>query len=161
MTDDKCFSLCTLSGKSVWNTNNYSFSFMYTGTSKMHLESPFTLYIVNNWLWCLCNFSCNFNLSWRLWALLSPTIFAVWSQIIFSSQPFLRTPMSYNSYDVEYDSLTLLFLSLLTCIESNPYIWQGVLEAIRISCAGYPTRKTFYEFVNRFGVLAPEVLEGR
>nr|CAB3473388.1 unnamed protein product [Digitaria exilis] len=36
----------------------------------------------------------------------------------------------------------------------------GVLEAIRISCAGYPTRKTFYEFVNRFGVLAPEVLEG-
>jgi myosin-5 len=38
---------------------------------------------------------------------------------------------------------------------------QGVLEAIRISCAGYPTRKTFYEFVNRFGVLGPELLEGR
>ncbi|KAH9713488.1 Myosin-17 [Citrus sinensis] len=36
----------------------------------------------------------------------------------------------------------------------------GVLEAIRISCAGYPTRRTFYEFVNRFGILAPEVLEG-
>ncbi|KAG8389237.1 hypothetical protein BUALT_Bualt02G0208000 [Buddleja alternifolia] len=36
----------------------------------------------------------------------------------------------------------------------------GVLEAIRISCAGYPTRKTFYEFLNRFGLLAPEVLEG-
>ncbi|VAH61307.1 unnamed protein product [Triticum turgidum subsp. durum] len=36
----------------------------------------------------------------------------------------------------------------------------GVLEAIRISCAGYPTRKTFYEFVNRFGVLGPELLEG-
>ncbi|XP_075508017.1 myosin-9-like isoform X1 [Primulina tabacum] len=36
----------------------------------------------------------------------------------------------------------------------------GVLEAIRISCAGYPTRKTFYEFVNRFALLAPEVLEG-
>ncbi|KAL8139816.1 hypothetical protein V2J09_005837 [Rumex salicifolius] len=36
----------------------------------------------------------------------------------------------------------------------------GVLEAIRISCAGYPTRKTFYEFLLRFGVLAPEVLEG-
>jgi myosin V len=49
----------------------------------------------------------------------------------------------------------------LTYVESNPDIWQGVLEAIRISCAGYPTRKTFYEFVNRFGVLAPEVLEGR
>ncbi|KAJ1687911.1 hypothetical protein LUZ63_019301 [Rhynchospora breviuscula] len=36
----------------------------------------------------------------------------------------------------------------------------GVLEAIRISCAGYPTRKTFYEFLHRFGVLAPELLEG-
>ncbi|XP_044494983.1 myosin-17-like [Mangifera indica] len=36
----------------------------------------------------------------------------------------------------------------------------GVLEAIRISCAGYPTRRTFYEFLNRFGLLAPEVLEG-
>jgi hypothetical protein len=69
--------------------------------------------------------------------------------------------MLYNSYDVEYDSLTLLFFSLLTYVESNPDVWQGVLEAIRISCAGYPTRKTFYEFVNRFGVLAPEVLEGR
>ncbi|GLJ44110.1 hypothetical protein SUGI_0919840 [Cryptomeria japonica] len=36
----------------------------------------------------------------------------------------------------------------------------GVLEAIRISCAGYPTRRTFFEFLNRFGLLAPEVLEG-
>uniref|UniRef100_A0A2P2MP45 Myosin-17-like isoform X2 n=6 Tax=Rhizophora mucronata TaxID=61149 RepID=A0A2P2MP45_RHIMU len=36
----------------------------------------------------------------------------------------------------------------------------GVLEAIRISCAGYPTRRTFYEFLNRFGLLAPDVLEG-
>ncbi|KAF8392246.1 hypothetical protein HHK36_022588 [Tetracentron sinense] len=36
----------------------------------------------------------------------------------------------------------------------------GVLEAIRISCAGYPTRRTFFEFLNRFGILAPEVLEG-
>ncbi|KAB5552541.1 hypothetical protein DKX38_009852 [Salix brachista] len=36
----------------------------------------------------------------------------------------------------------------------------GVLEAIRISCAGYPTRRTFYELLLRFGLLAPEVLEG-
>ncbi|KMZ60261.1 putative Myosin XI [Zostera marina] len=35
----------------------------------------------------------------------------------------------------------------------------GVLEAIRISCAGYPTRRTFYEFLHRFGLLAPEVLD--
>ncbi|KAF5736685.1 myosin-6-like [Tripterygium wilfordii] len=37
----------------------------------------------------------------------------------------------------------------------------GVMEAIRISCAGYPTRKPFDEFVGRFGILAPEVLDGR
>lgn len=36
----------------------------------------------------------------------------------------------------------------------------GVLQAIRISCAGYPTRKTFSEFLHRFRLLAPEVLEG-
>jgi myosin-5 len=34
----------------------------------------------------------------------------------------------------------------------------GVMEAIRISCAGYPTRKHFDEFLARFGILAPEVL---
>ncbi|GAB2281889.1 hypothetical protein Dimus_016455 [Dionaea muscipula] len=36
----------------------------------------------------------------------------------------------------------------------------GVMEAIRISCAGYPTRKQFYEFLDRFQILAPEALEG-
>ncbi|KAH9785050.1 Myosin-6 [Citrus sinensis] len=36
----------------------------------------------------------------------------------------------------------------------------GVMEAIRISCAGYPTRKPFDEFVDRFGILASEVLDG-
>ncbi|KAH9622574.1 hypothetical protein KSS87_016461, partial [Heliosperma pusillum] len=36
----------------------------------------------------------------------------------------------------------------------------GVLEAIRISCAGYPTRRTFFEFLNRFGLLAPEIIHG-
>ncbi|KGN60801.2 myosin-11 isoform X2 [Cucumis sativus] len=36
----------------------------------------------------------------------------------------------------------------------------GVLEAIRISCAGYPTRRAFFEFINRFGILAQESLEG-
>ncbi|KAI3409534.1 uncharacterized protein J3R85_019201 [Psidium guajava] len=35
----------------------------------------------------------------------------------------------------------------------------GVMEAIRISCAGYPTRRPFFEFVDRFGILAPEVLD--
>ncbi|KAK9684902.1 hypothetical protein RND81_10G241200 [Saponaria officinalis] len=37
----------------------------------------------------------------------------------------------------------------------------GVLEAIRISCAGYPTRRTFFEFINRFKILAPEAVTGR
>ncbi|KAK9082960.1 hypothetical protein Scep_029431 [Stephania cephalantha] len=36
----------------------------------------------------------------------------------------------------------------------------GVMEAIRISCAGYPTRKTFCEFLDRFSLLAPDVLDG-
>ncbi|XP_031126297.1 myosin-12 isoform X2 [Ipomoea triloba] len=36
----------------------------------------------------------------------------------------------------------------------------GVLEAIRISCAGYPTKRTFDEFLDRFGMLAPEILDG-
>nr|GMD57352.1 myosin-11-like isoform X1 [Ipomoea batatas] len=36
----------------------------------------------------------------------------------------------------------------------------GVLEAIRISCAGFPTRRPFFEFINRFGLLAPEGLVG-
>lgn len=35
------------------------------------------------------------------------------------------------------------------------------MEAIRISCAGYPTRKLFDEFIDRFSILAPEVLDRR
>lgn len=37
---------------------------------------------------------------------------------------------------------------------------QGVLEAIRVKCAGYPTNRTFIEFLNRFVILAPEILKG-
>ncbi|KAL3828327.1 hypothetical protein ACJIZ3_017129 [Penstemon smallii] len=36
----------------------------------------------------------------------------------------------------------------------------GVMEAIRISCAGYPTRKTFDEFISRFKILEPNILNG-
>ncbi|XLR26509.1 myosin-11-like [Arachis ipaensis] len=35
----------------------------------------------------------------------------------------------------------------------------GVLEAIRISCAGYPTRRAFFEFMHRFSLLAPEIAD--
>ncbi|XP_031407550.1 myosin-15 isoform X2 [Punica granatum] len=36
----------------------------------------------------------------------------------------------------------------------------GVLEAVRISLAGYPTRRSYAEFVDRFGLLAPELMDG-
>ncbi|KAJ1281299.1 hypothetical protein BS78_04G295700 [Paspalum vaginatum] len=36
----------------------------------------------------------------------------------------------------------------------------GVLEAVRISLAGYPTRRTYAEFVDRFSVLVPELMIG-
>nr|CAB3451247.1 unnamed protein product [Digitaria exilis] len=36
----------------------------------------------------------------------------------------------------------------------------GVLEAVRISLAGYPTRRTYAEFVDRFAVLVPELMIG-
>ncbi|KAG0502343.1 hypothetical protein HPP92_002415 [Vanilla planifolia] len=35
----------------------------------------------------------------------------------------------------------------------------GVLEAVRISLAGYPTRRTYSEFLDRFGVLAREHMD--
>nr|XP_019710669.1 protein OPAQUE1-like [Elaeis guineensis] len=37
----------------------------------------------------------------------------------------------------------------------------GVLEAVRISLAGYPTRRAYSEFVDRFGILALECMDGR
>ncbi|RDY08630.1 Myosin-7, partial [Mucuna pruriens] len=47
--------------------------------------------------------------------------------------------------------------------ENNNVLQQlrcgGVMEAIRISCAGYPTRKSFDEFVQRFTILEPKVLK--
>ncbi|KAL1329764.1 hypothetical protein HN51_046946 [Arachis hypogaea] len=36
----------------------------------------------------------------------------------------------------------------------------GVLEAVRIKIAGFPTHRTFQEFLTRLGILAPEVLHG-
>ena len=51
-------------------------------------------------------------------------------------------------------------------VEASSYFiyWaklQGVLEAIRISLAGYPTRRTYSEFINRFGLLVPEHMDER
>ncbi|CAJ1968966.1 unnamed protein product [Sphenostylis stenocarpa] len=38
--------------------------------------------------------------------------------------------------------------------------FKGVLEAVRIKCAGFPTHWTFQDFLTRLGILAPEVLRG-
>ncbi|KHN03859.1 Myosin-J heavy chain [Glycine soja] len=38
--------------------------------------------------------------------------------------------------------------------------FKGVLEAVRIKCAGFPTHWTFHDFLTRLGILAPEVLQG-
>ncbi|KAI5393544.1 hypothetical protein KIW84_060605 [Lathyrus oleraceus] len=38
--------------------------------------------------------------------------------------------------------------------------FKGVLEAIRISLAGYPTRRTYSEFVDRYGLISPEFFDG-
>ncbi|GER37241.1 myosin, partial [Striga asiatica] len=43
-----------------------------------------------------------------------------------------------------------------------PSILQsGVLEAVRVSLAGYPTRKTYHEFVDSFGIIALDILDTR
>lgn len=64
-----------------------------------------------------------------------------------------------------YVQMSFFFLFIFPIMLSKfPFcmiLIQGVMEAIRISCAGYPTRKPFAEFVDRFGLLAPEVLDGR
>lgn len=54
--------------------------------------------------------------------------------------------------------------NLSTTVYPNPNgssSFQGVLEAIRINCAGYPTRKIFHDFLQRFHVLAPEFFKER
>ncbi|KAK5813393.1 hypothetical protein PVK06_028843 [Gossypium arboreum] len=52
----------------------------------------------------------------------------------------------------------------IRCIKPNsdlrPEIFEnGVLEAIRVKCEGYPTNRIFSEFLERFSILAPEVLK--
>ncbi|CAN0898359.1 XI-C [Linum grandiflorum] len=55
--------------------------------------------------------------------------------------------------------------SLKPSIFENLHVMQqlrsgGVLEAIRIKCAGYPAHKTFEEFLTRYSIIAPEVITG-
>ncbi|XP_061366941.1 myosin-9 isoform X2 [Gastrolobium bilobum] len=73
------------------------------------------------------------------------------------------------------DALNLTEPHYIRCVKPNnllkPGIFEnmnviqqlrsgGVLEAVRIKCAGFPTHRTFHEFLTRLGILAPEVLRG-
>uniref|UniRef100_A0A7N0RAB1 Uncharacterized protein n=1 Tax=Kalanchoe fedtschenkoi TaxID=63787 RepID=A0A7N0RAB1_KALFE len=67
-----------------------------------------------------------------------------------------------NSTEPHYIRCVKPNSSLEPCVFENINVIHqlrsgGVLEAIRISCAGYPTHRTFAEFIERFGILAPEV----
>ncbi|KAK7277524.1 hypothetical protein RJT34_22538 [Clitoria ternatea] len=54
---------------------------------------------------------------------------------------------------------------LKACVFDNINVIQqlrsgGVLEAVRIKCAGFPTHWTFQDFLTRLGILAPEIVRG-
>lgn len=77
---------------------------------------------------------------------------------IWKSECLATTTLWGNTY---LCSLCWFFVHLFD-IFTHLYVFiQGVMEAIRISCAGYPTKRPFIEFIDRFGILAPEVLDGR
>jgi myosin heavy subunit len=66
---------------------------------------------------------------------------------VFSKKQITNGKVSIKQNPIVYSDVSLAF--------------QGVLEAIRISCAGYPTRKIFHDFLCRFCILAPEVFTER
>ncbi|BAT95510.1 hypothetical protein VIGAN_08225400 [Vigna angularis var. angularis] len=73
------------------------------------------------------------------------------------------------------DTLNLTEPHYIRCVKPNtqlkPFIFEhmnviqqlrsgGVLEAVRIKCAGFPTHWTFHDFITRLWILAPEILRG-
>ncbi|XP_027934154.1 myosin-11 isoform X2 [Vigna unguiculata] len=73
------------------------------------------------------------------------------------------------------DTLNLTEPHYIRCVKPNtqlkPFIFEhmnviqqlrsgGVLEAVRIKCAGFPTHWTFHDFLTRLWILAPEILRG-
>lgn len=61
---------------------------------------------------------------------------------------------------VHFDVTFLFFVETLAlCVICSSDFVQGVLEAVRISLAGYPTRKTYHEFVDRFGIIALDIMD--
>ncbi|KAL3330176.1 hypothetical protein AABB24_034168 [Solanum stoloniferum] len=51
-------------------------------------------------------------------------------------------------------------LEFVYCHMSIFWLFRGVLEAVRISLAGYPTRRTYHEFIDRFGLIVLDMLDG-
>jgi hypothetical protein len=68
---------------------------------------------------------------------------------------------SFLSPYLQLDACVNLFIFLERHLQLFMCFVQGVLEAVRISLAGYPTRRTYFEFVDRFGLLALELMDGK
>uniref|UniRef100_A0A453PRS4 Myosin motor domain-containing protein n=1 Tax=Aegilops tauschii subsp. strangulata TaxID=200361 RepID=A0A453PRS4_AEGTS len=77
---------------------------------------------------------------------------------LFSSLPeeSLRSSYKFSSVASRFKQQLQALMETLSSTEPH----YGVLEAVRISLAGYPTRRTYAEFVDRFGVLVPELMFG-
>ncbi|XP_073014429.1 protein OPAQUE1-like isoform X1 [Typha latifolia] len=72
-------------------------------------------------------------------------------EILNSTEPHYIRCVKPNSFNRPQKFENQSVLHQLRC--------GGVLEAVRISLAGYPTRRTYSEFLDRFGLLAPELME--
>ncbi|KAK4785743.1 hypothetical protein SAY86_002432 [Trapa natans] len=69
-----------------------------------------------------------------------------------STQPHYVRCVKPNSLNRSKKFEKLSILQQLRC--------GGVLEAVRISLAGYPTRRSYAEFIDRYGLLAPKIMDG-
>ncbi|GER35366.1 myosin [Striga asiatica] len=101
-----------------------------------------------------CNgLNCNFSLQ-QLQALM---------ETLSSTEPHYVRCVKPNSLNKPH---SLISKSMAVPSVFGKFLWgelqekeHGVLEAVRISLAGYPTRKTYHEFVDRFGIIALDVLD--
>lgn len=75
---------------------------------------------------------------------------------IFENQNILQQLRCGVSNNFTTYALLIIFLFI-----KKKHEFQGVMEAIRISCAGFPTRKPFHEFIERFEILSPDVVHMR
>ncbi|GLT85614.1 hypothetical protein SLE2022_038000 [Rubroshorea leprosula] len=73
-------------------------------------------------------------------------------EILNSTEPHYIRCVKPNSLNQPQKFENLSVLHQLRC--------GGVLEAVRISLAGYPTRKMYSEFVDRFGLLSLDLVDG-